>query len=166
MTQFRGLDCVEFEESGRSYLRVDTSVWCDDESEEHKRLLDVVVPFVVLYQSIPFVWAYLLITNRSRLNPAYRNDLASRRRRDRDEVLAPLSFLFTAYRSDRWYFDVLDMWRRIVMVGLLPFGPVLLRPIIGSGLAALSIVVFVEAQPYHDAATVSWVGFGGRDGRP
>ena len=45
------------------------------------------------------------------------------------------------------------MWRRIVMASLISLFPLEFRPIIGSGFAAFSIVVVVEAQPYHDAAT-------------
>ena len=64
-----------------------------------------------------------------------------------------MSFLFNEYRCSRWAFDVFDMWRRIAMVGLLPFAPIELRPIIGCGLAAISLAAFQELQPYHDPTT-------------
>ena len=153
MTQFRGLNCVEFEESGHAYLRIDTSVWCDEESDEYSRLLSIDTPLIVLYQAIPIGWAALLWRNRRRLNPGYRSEKASRRKRARDPALAPLSFLFDDYVCARWAFDVFDMWRRITMVGLIPFAPLTSRPIIGCGLAALSIVIFQVAEPYHDPAT-------------
>lgn len=90
MTQFRGLNCVEFEESGHAYLRVDTSVWCDEESDDYRRMLAIDVPLIAIYQSIPFIWGALLIWQRRRLNPGYSNDQASRRKRDSDPVIAPL----------------------------------------------------------------------------
>ena len=79
--------------------------------------------------------------------------LDPRRRRARVVDLAPLSFLFDDYKCSRWAFDVFDMWRRITMIGLIPFFPLTSRPIIGCGLAALSIVIFQVAEPYHDPAT-------------
>ena len=48
MKQLRGLNCVRFKESGHSYLRVDTSVWCDRESDEFSRLLATDVPLLIL----------------------------------------------------------------------------------------------------------------------
>ena len=81
------------------------------------------------------------------------SERASRRKRARDPGLAPLTFLFDDYVCSRWAFDVFDMWRRITMVGLIPFAPLTSSPIIGCGLAALSIVIFQVAEPYHDPAT-------------
>ena len=69
MTQFRGLNCVEFE-SGHSYLRADTSVWCDEESDEYTRLVSIDVPLIIVYQSIPFIWGALLFWQRRRLRGA------------------------------------------------------------------------------------------------
>ena len=152
MTQFRGLNCVEFE-SGHAYLRVDTSVWCDTESDDYNTLLGADVPLIILYQSIPILYAVLLFKSRRRLDPGFRNELAARRKRGRDKALAPLRFLFEDYVCGQWGFEIFDMWRRIAMVGLLPFAPLDYRPIIGCGLAAMSLSVFQEVQPYHDPAT-------------
>ena len=152
MTQFRGLNCVEFE-SGHAYLRVDTSVWCDTESDDYNALLGADVPLIILYQSIPILYAVLLFKSRRRLDPGFRNELAARRKRGRDKALAPLRFLFEDYVCGQWGFEIFDMWRRIAMVGLLPFAPLDQRPIIGCGLAAMSLSVFQEVQPYHDPAT-------------
>ena len=88
MTQFRGLNCVGFE-SEHAYLRVDTSVWCDQESDEYSTLLETDIPLIILYQSIPFIWAALLFSQRRRLNPGYKNEQAGRRKRDRDPRIAP-----------------------------------------------------------------------------
>ena len=170
MAQFKGLNCVSFE-SGHEYLRVDTSVWCDRRgSPEYRRLLAVDVPLIILYQAIPIMYAGLLITKRHQLNPGFKNRVASRAKRDRTPELARLKFLFEAYEVDRWGSDVFDMWRRITvssggggivcvppltshlqtqMVGLVPFAPVEYRPLFGTALAALSLALFQEAQPYH-----------------
>ena len=45
------------------------------------------------------------------------------------------------------------MWHRIAMVGLIPFAPLQYRPVVGCGLAALSLSVYTAVQPYHDPAT-------------
>ena len=47
------------------------------------------------------------------------------------------------------------MWRRIAFIALLPFVSLDLRPIVGCGLAAMSIILFQEVLPYHDPATNS-----------
>ena len=91
MIQFRGLDCVSFEESGHAYLRIDTSVWCDKESDEYSQLIAITVPLIILYQSIPIGWALLLWRNRRRLNPGFYSERASRRKRARDPALMPFS---------------------------------------------------------------------------
>ena len=88
MTQFRGLNCVEFE-SGHSYLRADTSVWCDEESDEYSRLLAIDIPLIALYQAIPIGWAVLLWRHRRQLNPNFRSEKASRRKRAKDKGLKP-----------------------------------------------------------------------------
>ena len=108
MKQLRGLNCVQFE-SGHAYLRVDTSVWCDRESDQFSRLLSIDVPFIILYQSIPVMYAWLLWSSRRSLNPGYRNKIVARAKRDNDPSLAYLKFLFESYEVDRWAFDVFDM---------------------------------------------------------
>ena len=106
MTQFRGLNCQLFDESGHAYLREDTSVWCDFESDEYTTLFNIDVPMMFVYQSIPIMYAAILIMNRKRLNPGFRSEAASRRKRGRDRVLAPYLFLFDDYTCSRWGFEV------------------------------------------------------------
>ena len=111
MTQFRGLDCQQFE-SGHWYLRVDTSVWCDGKSEERGTLLGVVIPMLIIYQSIPLMYTWLLVKHRERLNPRFKDQLAARRKRERDPVLAPLRFLYEDYKCEQWGFEIFEMYRR------------------------------------------------------
>ena len=47
--QFKGLNCLTLE-SGREYLRVDTSVDCSFESRDYKLMLGITIPFILLYQ--------------------------------------------------------------------------------------------------------------------
>ena len=58
-----------------------------------------------------YLWRY-----RTRINPPH---AASEREalaiRANDATLQPLRFLFSAYRPRFWYFDCIDMLRRIIM---------------------------------------------------
>ena len=153
-TLFRGLDCMHFKESGHDYLRVDTSVSCSLGSEDYVTLLSIAIPFIIMYPvAVPLVYAMLLVSNRKLINPGLRNDEASRRKRDREPKLKPLWFLIHDYRCDRWWSEIFDIARRIVMIGLLPFIEVKVRPMVGCGMAALSIIVFQEGQPFFDPVT-------------
>ena len=63
-------------------------------------------------------------------------------RRDRDESLAPLRFLFVDYRGQLYWFEVSEMYRRTLFNGALPIlvSDPLLRAAGGSLLAMLSTV--------------------------
>jgi len=71
--------------------------------------------------------------------------------RDNDEELASVKFLFQDYLCERWYFEVVDMYRRIVFLGVIPLmgtdgaG----RAYAGSALGLLSCVYFRESVPFR-----------------
>ena len=155
--QFRAIDCHEFN-GGQFYLRIDTSLYCGTEtvpSKEYRGMLLVDIPFILLYQSLPVLYMFLLLTNRRRLNPGLRNDNASRRKRDRDPRISALNFLFCDYQVGFYWFEVFEMYRRCIFTAILPFVDKNFRPIAGCFLAALSIIVFEACSPYHDTETNS-----------
>ena len=67
--QFRGLNCLELE-SGKKYLRIDTSIECNPTSGPYARLLGITIPFILFYQSIPILWWYGRIIHRHRVVPS------------------------------------------------------------------------------------------------
>ena len=52
---------------------------------------------------------------RARLNPPAESQAAAVKIRSSDQSIAPLSQLFSLYRPKYWYFDVIDLVRRIIM---------------------------------------------------
>mmetsp|Transcript_99775 Transcript_99775/g.285258 ORF Transcript_99775/g.285258 Transcript_99775/m.285258 type:complete len:402 (+) Transcript_99775:995-2200(+) len=153
--QFKGLNCLTLE-SGRQYLRVDTSVDCSFESRDYQLMLGITIPFILLYQAIPIVWFYTLYTNRERLNPPVTDARRAYEKRAKDRSVAHLRFLFSDYRCSGYYYEVLDMYRRIFLLGLLPFIEVpVVRAAFGCMFAALSCFLFREWLPYYSVTANS-----------
>jgi len=71
--------------------------------------------------------------------------------RDKNESLDALRFLFNDYKCNKWWFEVSDMYRRIIFIGVLPLtssNPTT-KASFGCILAILSVVYFREAEPYR-----------------
>ena len=66
--------------------------------------------------SVPLWMGFHLWRVRARLNPAHATSEAdSIRIRASDRELAPFVQLFSPYRPRFWFFDCVDLWRRIIM---------------------------------------------------
>lgn len=101
-----------------------------------------------MYQAIPMVWMALLFKLRDQLNPSTSGN--DRRLalhvRDHNPNLDSLRFLFNDYRSNKWWFEVAEMYRRIAFVGILPLTSPLsaTRASLGCVLAIASIAYYRE----------------------
>jgi len=117
--QFRALNCVVFED-GQSYLIADTSVDCNSKGFHEFAIIDGFL--IALYQFLPLCYIALLCSVRDRLNPphATRSPMLALKRRDQDKSLDALRFLFQDYKCSRWYFEVVDLYRRMFFGGVLP----------------------------------------------
>ena len=98
------------------YLRVDTAIECST-TGAYPMLLGFTIPLIILYQSIPLVWWYSLRANRARLNPPMEDTKRAHERRAKDRSVAHLQFLVTDYRCDMFYYEVIEMYRRIILLG-------------------------------------------------
>ena len=105
---FQALDCVKI--AGGSFLRVDTAISCNGTAFEAFRLLDVVL--IAVYLSFPVIWLVLLI----------REERMSSRQLDMDEWRAqsPLLCLFGPYEQRYYWFEVAEMFRRLLFICVLP----------------------------------------------
>ena len=104
--------------NGRSYLRVDSSIECVFSDPEFMAILFVDMPFIALYQTIPIGYATLFWRNRKRLNPGgFFSDESARKKRDEDPNTQSFKFLFKDYTCESYYFEVIDMYRRIALIG-------------------------------------------------
>jgi len=111
--QFAALDCVTI--AGGSFLREDTSVDCTSAGYKTFRVLDGLL--IALFQTLPLMYMALLCEVRGRLNPPTAKSEAQKLAiRDRDASLAAITFLFEDYVPNRWWFEVADMYRRMLIV--------------------------------------------------
>lgn len=146
--QLEAFDCIALK-SGERYLRADTYINCDDNDYIHFRNVNSI--FIAVYQSIPIIWIVLLYRIKDALNPPNSSDDQGLANRDKNPNLASLQFLFRDYRCSKWWFEVVDMYRRIIFIGVLPL--VSSRPAVRSSfgciLAIMSVAYFREEQPYR-----------------
>mmetsp|Transcript_26890 Transcript_26890/g.31711 ORF Transcript_26890/g.31711 Transcript_26890/m.31711 type:complete len:1775 (-) Transcript_26890:503-5827(-) len=148
--QLQIFDCIVLE-SGESYVRADTSISCTH--KDYHQFKSIIIMFIALYQMIPIVWAVILYRNKHALNPSkskYDNQLAMFVRDNRPE-LAYIRFLFIDYTCSKWWFEIAEMYRRIIFIGFLPLishDPAT-RASFGLLLAIVSVVYFSQYEPYR-----------------
>jgi hypothetical protein len=150
MKQLQSLDCIPFSHDGSSYLRVDTGVNC--ESHNYLVFKSLVIIFFFIYQLIPIFWMAILYKHKSALYiPRNENEEFAMRERDANVELSHIKFLFKDYKGDKWWFEVAEMYRRIMFIGVLPlFTPVASkRASLGCVFAIFSVVYFREEEPFR-----------------
>jgi len=150
MKQLQSLDCIPFSHDGSSYLRVDTGVNC--ESHNYLVFKSLVIIFFFIYQLIPIFWMAILYKHKSALYiPRNDNEEFAMRERDANQELSHIKFLFKDYKGDKWWFEVAEMYRRIMFIGVLPlFTPVASkRASLGCVFAIFSVVYFREEEPFR-----------------
>jgi len=133
MVQFRSLDCDTLPHSSESFLRADSNIDCN--SDQYKAFQGVSILFILVYQSLPLFWLVLLWRVSDRLNPssssaatASEGGFASSTERlnsiletrTEDVELSYLSFLWSDYGPSMWYYEVCDMYRRIIFIAVIP----------------------------------------------
>ena len=141
--QLQSLDCTPFHHDGSSYLRVDTAIDCNSETYESFRV--GVSFFIALYQTVPLVWIVLLYRFRGSLVPPTSNNDHNLALyiRDRNQGLDALRFLFNDYKCEKYWFEVAEMYRRILFVGILP----LVSPVSATR-ASLGVVLSIASIAY------------------
>ena len=151
MKQFQSLDCIPFGHDGSSHLRVDTAIDCN--SADYHRFRSICVCFIAVYQLVPVTWTWLLCCQRHELNPATSayDERTKLFIRDRNAALTPLRFLFNDLRLNKWWFEICDMYRRILFVAIVPLcSPVpATRASFGIVLSIASLAFFLEEKPYR-----------------
>ena len=147
------MNCVTI--AGGNYLRVDTSVVCSSSRYRTFRIVNTV--FILLYMSVPLSWLVLLFRLRGRLNPPTSSADAGLVlwMRDRDPTLAPVRFLFTVYQPRFYYWEALELYRRVAFIGVLPLlsSKADRRAAIGVLLSIVSLAVYGEVGPFQRNST-------------
>jgi hypothetical protein len=147
--QLQVFDCVKLSQD--YYLRSDTAVSC--ESDEYLSFRSVIIVFFMMFQFIPISWFILLNLKKTSLNPPTSNHDPKLAMfiRDNNQDLASLRFLFKDYKCNKWWFEIADMYRRIVFIGIVPLvspNPST-RASFGCMFAIMGVAYFREEQPYR-----------------
>lgn len=154
LKQLQALDCVTV--ADKRYLRTDTSIDCD--SSEFQTFKAIDGSFIALYLATPLVWFGLLYLKRDWLNPSQTSGLDTKHGlflRDTTLELEPLRFLFGIYKMDYWYQECIEMYRRILFVGVLPLlsSDSSTKAFVGVFLATFSLIYYRELEPFLKANT-------------
>jgi hypothetical protein len=169
--QFQALNCFELDHDDKSsWLRQDTSIKCNE--PEHEKFTVINAFLILLYMLIPILWVVLLQRVRHRLVPEGVVDEALVvEMRTKDTHLSSLSFLFRDYKVHYWYWEALEMLRRVLFCGVIPLMATgtFERGLIGLMLSLASIVTYREVMPFqnrfastlgHGAQIVIFIVFG------
>ncbi|CAB1102169.1 unnamed protein product [Ectocarpus sp. CCAP 1310/34] len=109
-TVFQTFVCDTLDD-GVSYLRADYSLTCD--TPRYGAFRGYAAVMVCVYPiGIPATFAWLLGSNRQDLQKADRDRLAN---------LQPLGDLWEAYKPSRYYYEIIEYVRRIVLTGVAVF---------------------------------------------
>jgi len=109
-TVFKMFACDALDD-GKIYLRADYRIECD--ASKHNALQIYAGFMVVLYVvGIPAFYGVLLYNNREALKKADR---------EQDETIKPITDLWQPYRLDRFYYEVIECVRRVLLTGALVF---------------------------------------------
>lgn len=160
MVQFRGLNCISLSPVTNSFLREDTVVSCD--THEYAIFLILNGLLIVVYQSVPIVWLVALYRVSADLcPPTVRSGSFDPERmkafldaRQENPGLQHINFLWSDYTPRLYYFEVVDMYRRIIFISLLSLlGSSILKASIGCLLSLLFAIYIREQQPYVSMTT-------------
>jgi hypothetical protein len=97
------------------------------------------------------LYIFLLCRVRDKLVPEANNAELAIQIRDNDEALASVKFLFQDYKCERWYFEIADMYRRIIFLGVIPLlgSDSASRGYAGAALSLLSCIYYRESIPFR-----------------
>ena len=71
--------------------------------------------------------------------------------RDKDVSLKSLRFLFDSYKCDCWWFEVLEMYRRVIFVSAIPLTSSVpaTRASLGCVFSVMSLLFYRETLPFR-----------------
>jgi len=145
---FRTFDCVEFDDKTK-WLHADLKIDCD--SAKHQGMVAYAWLFILVFPiGVNAAYFLILYQHRHKINPPLamtENDAVFTN--SIDKSLDPIRQIFRMYRPAYWYFEIIDMSRRIIMMCTLIFvkGDAT-RAGVGFLLAFLSAAMYRELVPF------------------
>jgi hypothetical protein len=164
-TVFQTFACDAIEGTGTSYLRADYSTQCG--THEHM-LYRLYAAFMILVYpiGIPAVYAYLLWSRRELMKEAaavqslspshssalFRRSQAFLQRSKSFVVVESCQFLYTAYKPERYYWELLECSRRILLTGFMCFiyPNTATQSAVACLIAGCSLCIVLSYRPYKD----------------
>ena len=146
--QFKSFECLRVNET--FYMKLDTSQECYTRQYYGFILGNAI--FVAVYSSMPLVWAAILYRKRHRLNSGGSISDRFLDKRKNDAGLKPLRFLWVVYKPSLYYFESIEMYRRVMFVSVLPLISADAARCAAAGvfLALMSTFVYRELSPFLD----------------
>eukprot|EP00981_Chlorochromonas_danica_P002442 scaffold471_cov318-Ochromonas_danica.AAC.33 len=165
---FQVFDCQSFDD-GSAYLVADYSIDCN--APDRSRYVTYGIFMIFIYPiGIPLAYAIVLFRNRKYINPDWRHVIDATEKkfvsnrviqkekikiRKTYEEIANIKLLYDSYVPKRWYFELFDCARRLLLGAI----PVLVLPgstlqvIIVLLISLVSVATFMHFSPYihvHD----------------
>ena len=122
---------------------------CDSPLHKHYEIYAWV--FILIYPiSTPPCIGYLLWRSRNRINPPHaKSEADALSIRANDQSISALHQLFYPYKPTYFYFEIVDIYRRILMSGsLILIDGKPQRAVVGLGLSLLFVALYQTACPY------------------
>ncbi|CAM9489387.1 unnamed protein product [Laminaria digitata] len=162
---FQTFACDDYPEIDKSYLRADGRIECD--TAKHTGYMVYAGFMIALYPvGIPAAFCYFLVRQRSAINPPSDRSLKDARgkrhvvqekisQRESDESIAPTAFLWNSYYPNRYYYEVVECMRRLLLTGLLVFVPNTTGQVAyGCIFAFISLLAFELQRPHIDGLEI------------
>ena len=145
----RTFHCQDFDSGYGRFLVADLSIDCDGTG--HQGMTGFAVCMLLIYPiGMPLLFLFLLSQSREDINPSgFDFEFSAIAQRNSDPKLTTLKPLFEPYKPSLWFFEAIDLWRRIVMMGTLTFIPGKpTRAAVGLFLSILFSALYRELEPY------------------
>jgi hypothetical protein len=140
-------------EDGSRPLRADYSLSCDDPIHTGFTIYSVFM-FLIYVVGVPSVSWYLLFTVREHINPPAPTHALALALREDDLRIAHLRFLWIQMKPNRWWYETVDMLRRLLLSSAYVFldrGSAN-QMICQVALAMIFLVILNAVRPYEQAS--------------
>jgi hypothetical protein len=158
---FQTFACDAVEGTGTSYLRADYSVSCN--TAKHTAYQAYAAVMILVYPvGIPLLYTWLLWRERRCFNQSHKRssgprllDTASTQQLQETSAAAVQSirFLWSAYTPKRYYWEVVECIRRLLLTGFVVFvfPNSSAQAAVACLIAAISLVIVVHYKPHADS---------------
>ena len=135
---FRAFDCMDFGQSGK-WLRADYQVRCDDGGEYAEIQTLAILAIFLFPVGVPLVYAALLLSSRRAIHTEKPTQLST-----------ALAFLHGDFRKEYFWWELVEVSRRFILVGVAcVVSPGTLNQIfLGAASALVHLVVQMQARPF------------------